>query len=179
MHFYCNHCQNLDDSNIHKIHHDTVYGIAISEDDELFGKLILEINQAGLSWDTILKKEGNFRAAYSDFKIHAIANYTDIDIERLLSDSGIVRNRLKVHAAIHNAQQIIAIQREFDSFFNWIKIQRADTMNDWVKIFKKQFKFVGGEICNEFLMTIARVDGAHSPECSRYDIYRAKQFVWA
>lgn len=178
MFYYCTYCQKLEDNHIHRIHHDSEYGMAISDDNELFGKLILEINQAGLSWDTILKKEKNFRKAYSNYEIERIANYAKKDTERLLADSGIIRNKLKVHAAIYNAQRILEIQKEYDSFFNWIKLQRADDIKSWVKLFKKQFKFVGGEICNEFLMTIGRIDGAHSPDCHRYDLYKDQQSIW-
>lgn len=178
MFFYCNHCQNLAHDSIHRLHHDEVYGIALSDDHELFGRLLLEINQAGLSWDTILKKEANFRSAYSNFNIESIANYGQKEVDRLLLDAGIIRNRLKIHAAIFNAQKILEIQKEYDSFFHWLKIQQAQDTKEWVKLFKKQFKFVGGEICNEFLMTIGRIEGAHSPDCHRYGIYREKQALW-
>jgi DNA-3-methyladenine glycosylase I len=178
MYFYCTHCQKLDTESIHRMHHDELYGIALSEDNELFGRLLLEINQAGLSWNTILQKQENFRSAYSNFDIQTIANYNELDTARLLSDAGIIRNRLKVHAAIFNAQKLLEIQKEFDSFFNWIKIQKAENTVEWVKLFKKQFKFVGGEICNEFLMTIGRIEGAHSPDCHRYRFYKEKQSLW-
>src|SRR5690606_23008482 len=85
---------------LHKNYHDLHYGCPIHDDDELFGRLIMEINQAGLSWETILKKEQSFRKAYSNFNIKKVARYTDADIERLMNDAGIIRNRLKVNAAI-------------------------------------------------------------------------------
>lgn len=176
--YYCNYCQNLAPENIHRQHHDTVYGLAIEDDNELFGRLLLEINQAGLSWDTILKKEDNFRLAYSSFDIKSIANYTESDRERLLNDAGIIRNRLKINAAIVNAQRILEIQKEFGSFFNWIKIQQAKDIAEWVKLFKKEFKFVGGEIVNEFLMSIGRIDGSHSSSCYRHNEYMDSRIKW-
>ena len=176
--YYCNHCQKLPLDNIHRMHHDTVYGLAIMDENELFGRLLLEINQAGLSWDTILKKEDNFRMAYSNFDILKIANYTEKDKECLMQDVGIIRNRLKINAAIVNAQRIIELQNEFGSFFEWIKIQKADDIQSWVKFFKKEFKFVGGEIVNEFLMSIGRIEGAHSPECYQYKKYVTERKKW-
>ena len=101
---------------VNKIYHDQQYGFPIHDDNELFCRLVLEINQAGLSWTTILKKQDNFRKAYDDFNIKKVAGYKDKDVQRLLNDTGIIRNRLKVHAAIENAKSIIAIQKEFGSF---------------------------------------------------------------
>ena len=95
---------------LNKHYHDTQYGFPIESDDELFGQLILEINQAGLSWTTILKKQDNFRKAYSGFNIKKVAAYKEKDRLRLLADAGIIRNRLKVDAAIYNAQQILILQ---------------------------------------------------------------------
>jgi len=176
--YYCNYCQKLPSDNIHKVHHDTVYGLAITDDNELFGRLLLEINQAGLSWDTILKKEDSFRMAYSNFDIQKIANYTEKDRERLMMDSGIIRNRLKINAAIVNAQRILELQKEHCSFFEWLKIQKAYDIKEWVKIFKKEFKFVGGEIVNEFLMSIGRIEGSHSTNCFRYNDFLAYRRLW-
>lgn len=175
---YCKYCRNLKLDNIHRIHHDTIYGLAFSDDNELFGRLILEINQAGLSWDTILKKESNFRIGYSNFNIQMIANYTEKDRERLIQDSGIIRNKLKINAAIVNAQRILEMQKEYGSFFQWIKIQKAADIATWVKLFRKEFKFVGGEIVNEFLMSIGRIEGSHSPDCFRYKDFLNHRKLW-
>lgn len=162
---YCNYCANLPSDNVHRVYHDTTYGFPIEDDFELFGRLILEINQAGLSWDTILKKQITFREAYDGFDYYKIANYEHRKIDELLNNSGIIRNRLKVNAAIHNAQKIIELNQEFGSFKNWIECQNAKNLEDWVKIFKKNFKFVGKEIVNEFLMSISVVEGAHESSC--------------
>ena len=117
---YCDYIKNLDKNNVHKIYHDTQYGYALNSDNELFGRLILEINQAGLSWNTILNKQDNFRKAYSNYSIKTIANYNDEARTRLLNDSGIIRNRLKINAVIHNAQILIEIQKKFGSFQSWL-----------------------------------------------------------
>jgi len=150
---------------LHKIYHDTQYGFPIESDDELFGRLILEINQAGLSWTTILKKQDNFRKAYSKFRIKKVAAYGEKDRERLLNDAGIIRNRLKVDAAIYNAQQILLLQKEHGSFKGWIDFHHPLEKAEWVKLFKKTFRFTGGEIVNEFLMSTGYLRGAHTLEC--------------
>ncbi len=150
---------------LHKNYHDNQYGFPLHDDNELFGRLILEINQAGLSWETILKKEANFRVAYSNFDILSVADYTDVDRERLLSDAGIIRNRLKVNAAIENARTIVGLQIEFGSFEKWLEYHHPLTKAEWVKLFKKTFRFTGGEIVNEFLMSIGYLHGAHDEDC--------------
>lgn len=150
---------------LHKNYHDNYYGFPIHDDNELFGRLILEINQAGLSWETVLKKEESFRKAYDNFDIQKIAAYTEKDRERLLSDSGIIRNKLKVNAAIENAKTIIELQKEFGSFEKWLEHHHPKTLLEWMKLFKKTFKFTGGEIVNEFLMSTGYLKGAHHENC--------------
>jgi DNA-3-methyladenine glycosylase I len=162
---YCNYVRNLPEDNVHKIYHDYHYGVEIEDDNALFGRLILEINQAGLSWDTILKKQENFREAFDNFEIARIAAYDDEKIEELLKNPGIIRNRLKINAVIYNAGRVKEIQNEFGSFNNWLKSQNSLTLAEWVKLFKSNFKFVGGEIVNEFLMSTNFLPGAHTIEC--------------
>ena len=162
---YCVYCKSPDAKEVHKVYHDRQYGFPIAEDDVLFGRLILEINQAGLSWETILNKQANFDAAYSNFSIEKIACYTEEDRLRLLSNAGIIRNKLKVNAAIHNAQQILQIRQEFGSFKKWLNIHHPLSREEWTKLFKKTFKFVGGEIVNEFLMSTGYLPGAHDEDC--------------
>lgn len=165
---YCDHIETMQPEErkaLHKNYHDNHYGFPIHDDNELFGRLILEINQAGLSWETILKKEISFRKAYSNFNVGQVANYTEQDRERLLGDAGIIRNRLKINAAIENAKTIILLQKEFGSFEKWLENHHPKTKEEWVKLFKKTFKFTGGEIVNEFLMSIGYLGGAHSPMC--------------
>lgn len=165
---YCQAVGHLELSSVHRIYHDTQYGFPLESDDELFGRLILEINQAGLSWTTILNKQDNFRKAYANFNINDVAQFGAVDIERLLSDSGIIRNRLKVNAAIYNANKILDLQREFGSFKLWLDYHHPMLKADWVKLFKKTFKFTGGEITNEFLLSTGYLEGAHEITCPIY-----------
>ncbi|MEL6195262.1 MAG: DNA-3-methyladenine glycosylase I [Bacteroidota bacterium] len=166
---YCKWVADRPDNLLHKQYHDEEYGFPIEDDDALFGRLILEINQAGLSWSTILKKKENFHRAYDGFNIEVVANYSEGERERLLHDAGIIRNKLKVNAAIHNAQQILLIQEEYGSFKNWLDENHPLEKDAWVKLFKKSFKFVGGEIINEFLMSTGYLPGAHAKDCPIYE----------
>lgn len=153
---------------LHKYYHDNQYGFPIDDDDELFGRLLLEINQAGLSWTLMLRKQDSFRAAYDNFSIEKVAAYDETDRERLLADPGIVRNRLKVNAAIVNAQKILELKKEYGSFKGWIDAHHPLPKEQWVKLFKKTFKFTGGEIVNEFLMSTGYLPGAHDADCPIY-----------
>ncbi|MCP1302042.1 DNA-3-methyladenine glycosylase I [Chryseobacterium sp. S0630] len=163
---------------LHKNYHDNYYGYPIHDDNELFGRLILEINQAGLSWETVLKKEDSFRKAYDQFDIQKIADYTEEDRERLLSDPGIIRNKLKVNAAIENAKTIIALQKEFGSFEKWLEHHHPMTLQEWMKLFKKTFKFTGGEIVNEFLMSTGYLKGAHHESCPIHSKVLTQKPLW-
>lgn len=168
---YCSAIENMPDGekrSLHKNYHDHHYGFPIIDDNELFGRLILEINQAGLSWETILKKENGFREAYSCFNIRKIAAYTDKDRNRLLNDAGVIRNKLKINAAIENAKTILVLQKEFGSFGKWLENHHPRTKEEWVRLFKKTFRFTGGEIVGEFLMSIGYLPGAHSANCPVY-----------
>ena len=153
------------DLNVHTEYHDLHYGFPIDDDNELFCRLVLEINQAGLSWTTILKKQVGFRAAYHNFNIKKVAAYKEKDIERLMNDANIIRNRLKINAAIENARSIIQIQKEFTSFKNWLNHHHPKTKQEWTLLFKKTFRFTGGEIVNEFLMSTGYLPGAHHESC--------------
>jgi DNA-3-methyladenine glycosylase I len=167
-HSYCAYVDRLPADNVHRIYHDTQYGFSIEDDNELFGRLLLEINQAGLSWTTILNKQDNFRKAFSSFNIQKIAHYKEAEIDRLLSDKGIIRNRLKINAVIYNAQQIVELQNEFGSFKSWLNKNQYKPLEDWIKLFKTTFKFTGGEITNEFLKSTGYLAGAHVETCSIY-----------
>lgn len=163
---------------LHQNYHDRHYGFPIHDDNELFGRLLMEINQAGLSWETILKKEASFRKAYHNFNIRKIAAYTERDRQRLLADTGIIRNKLKVNAAIENAKTILTLQNDFGSFENWLEQHHPLTKEDWVKLFKKTFRFTGGEIVNEFLMSIGYLPGAHSESCPVYKEILKNNPMW-
>ena len=164
---YCDFVNNLKEGEhpYHKAYHDHHYGFMIDNDDELFGRLILEINQAGLSWTTILKKEAGFRNAYDEFSIAKIACYGEGDIDRLMKDAGIIRNKMKILAAIHNAKVVSTLQDEFGSFQGWLRQNHPMSKQQWVRLFKKTFKFTGEEIVNEFLMSIGFLPGAHVDYC--------------
>jgi DNA-3-methyladenine glycosylase I len=165
---YCKFVKDLPPDNVHRQYHDHEYGFPLHDDNELFGRLVLEINQAGLSWETILKKKDNFFKAYDNFDIQTVAHYKQKDIDRLLNDAGIIRNKLKVNAAIHNAQRLVEIQKEYGSFKNWLDHHHPKPKADWVKLFKKEFKFTGGEITGEFLMSTGYLPGAHEESCPVY-----------
>jgi len=175
---YCKRCAVLPETDFNKIYHDNHYGFPINDDNELFGRLILEINQAGLSWITILKKEQNFRNAYSQFNIQNIANYAESDRARLLNDAGIIRNRLKVEAVVHNAKKVLEIQSEFHTFQSWLDENHPLSLNEWTKLFKKTFKFVGGEIVNEFLMSTGYLKGAHIENCAIFAKVKETKPKW-
>ncbi len=178
---YCSYIETLGGGKkeLHKNYHDKLYGFPIHDDNELFGRLILEINQAGLSWETILKKEQSFRKAYSNFNIKKIAGYTETDKERLLADAGIIRNKLKINAAIKNAKTILTLQKEYGSFEKWLEHHHPKPKDEWVKLFKKTFLFTGGEIVNEFLMSIGYLRGAHSEDCPVYKEILKQNPMWA
>lgn len=163
----------------HLIYHDQHYGFPIDKDDELFGRLILEINQAGLSWTTILKKQAGFRKAYHDFNIQTVAGYTQQDVDRLLNDAGIIRNRLKIQAAIENAKTIMILQKEYGSFKAWLDHHHPLEKAEWVKLFRKTFRFTGGEIVNEFLMSTGYLPGAHTETCKIYKKVLKAKPAWS
>ena len=165
---YCGYCNSHPEDTFNKIYHDTQYGFPLESDDQLFERLVLEINQAGLSWITILKKADNFRKAYDQFKVEKVAMYDEKDCARLLADAGIIRNRLKVNAAIVNAQKILEFKNEFGSFAGWLDAHHPLTREEWTKLFKKTFVFTGGEIVNEFLLSTGYLPDAHQADCPIY-----------
>ena len=177
---YCEYCSSHPEDTFNKNYHDTQYGFPLLKDNELFERLVLEINQAGLSWITILKKAENFHHAYSGFNIEKIAKYTEKDRARLLADAGIIRNRLKVNAAIVNAQKILELKKEFGSFKNWLdsNAKRPLTKDEWTKLFKKTFVFTGGEIVNEFLMSTGYLAGAHEEQCPVFRTVAGLRPAW-
>lgn len=155
---------------LHQNYHDRHYGFPIDDDDELFCRLVLEINQAGLSWETILRKEAAFRKAYSNFNIRKVAAYGAADRKRLMADAGIIRNRLKIEAAIENAKTILALQSGHGSFAQWLadQAESVTTKDEWTKLFRRTFRFTGGEIVGEFLLSIGFLPGAHEESCAIY-----------
>jgi DNA-3-methyladenine glycosylase I len=167
-------------------YHDREWGVPVHADRVLFEFLLLEGAQAGLNWETILRKRENYRRAFNRFEPRKIARYTGKDVRRLLADPGIVRNRLKIRAAIVNAQQFLAVQRAFGSFNAYIwqfvggrPIQNArrslknvpatssesDAMSKDLR--RRGFKFVGSTICYAFMQATGMVND-HTTHCFRY-----------
>lgn len=165
---YCSYVIADGKDSVHRAYHDLEYGFPLHDDNALFARLVLEINQAGLSWETILKKKDNFFKAFDDFDIEKVSRYSEKKIAKLMQDAGIVRNKLKIDATIHNAKQIKGIQKEFGSFEKWLDSQHPKTKDEWVKLFKQHFRFTGGEIVNEFLLSTGYLPGAHVETCPVY-----------
>jgi len=168
-------------------YHDEVWGKPIHDDVELFEFLILEGAQAGLSWSTILKRREGYRKAFDNYDIKKISNYNQIKKKKLLQDPGIIRNRLKVDAAVINAQKFLEVQKEFGSFDKYIwsfvnhktivgkfkswknipaTTKESDAMSKDLK--ERGFKFVGSTICYAFMQSIGMVND-HSVHCFRYN----------
>ena len=152
----------------HGPYHDLEYGFPLEDDAALFERLVLEINQAGLSWLTILKKREAFRRAYDGFVPEVIAAYGESQRRRLLADPGIIRNRLKIDAAVANARRILELRNTHGSFAGWLEAHHPRSKDEWITLFKSTFRFTGGEIVNEFLMSIGYLPGAHVPNCPVY-----------
>ena len=174
---YCDYIRTItgDQLSLHKEYHDNHYGFPIDNDNELYERLMFEINQAGLNWILILKKQNNFRRAFENYSIEKVANYGAEEFDRLMNNQGIIRNRLKINSAIENAKVILKIREETGSFRKWLDMhsEKNLSLDDWTKLFKKTFKFTGGEIVNEFLVSTGYLAGAHSPDCPVYE--RIKQ----
>ena len=176
---YCEYVLAHPEDEYNKRYHDTEYGFPLEDDNQLFERLVLEINQAGLSWITILKKQENFRRAYDGFEVETVAGYVTADRGRLLSDAGIIRNRLKVNATIENARRILELREEYGSFKGWLDAHHPLPREDWTKLFKKTFLFTGGEIVNEFLLSSGYLQGAHDPDCPVYPIVMEQRPPWS
>ncbi|HEY9080046.1 DNA-3-methyladenine glycosylase I [Magnetovibrio sp.] len=164
------YCKSAADHPIHGPYHDSEYGFPGKDDRALFELLCLEIFQAGLSWELVLKKRPGMVAAFDGFDIDTVAAYGEQDVERLLNDAGIIRNRLKITSIIHNAGVVQGLRATHDGFANWLAAHHPQDLGAWVKLFKKTFKFTGPEVVNEFLMSTGYLDGAHAEDCP---VYRA------
>ena len=171
-------------------YHDEEWGTPLHDDHGLFELLILEGAQAGLSWLTILKKRDNYRKAFRGFDAQEIAGYSETDVQRLLADPGIVRNRLKIESTIRNARGVLAIREEFGSFdsFVWDYVGRRPIQNAWRSqaelpartalsdtlsqdLKKRGFNFVGSTICYAFMQAVGMVND-HVVDCFRHDELR-------
>jgi len=159
------YCELAPDDPWHGPYHNDEYGFPTRDDAVLFERLVLEINQAGLSWLTVLKKRAAFRAAFRDFDPEVVAAFGPDDRERLLADAGIIRNRAKVDAAIANAATVERLRADHGSFAGWLDTNHPRPKDEWVRLFKSTFRFTGGEIVGEFLMSTGYLPGAHEDWC--------------
>jgi DNA-3-methyladenine glycosylase I len=163
----------------HGPYHDREYGFPIRSERALFERLVLEINQAGLSWLTMLQKRKGFRRAYAGFDVEKVAAFGARERRRLLADAGIIRNRLKVDAAIENARRLLAIRESHGSFAKWLDAHHPRSAEQWRKLFKETFVFTGGEIVKSFLLSTGYLRGAHVPSCPIYRRVATKKPAWA
>ncbi len=173
-------------SNLDIEYHDKEWGVISRDDQHLFEMLVLEGAQAGLSWNTILKKRANYQKAYYGFDPEKVARFTNKSIERLLNDAGIIRNRLKIAASITNAKAFLEVQKEYGSFakFIWGFVDSKPIINRWKShkqipaetiesqnmssaLKKRGFKFVGPTICYAYMQSIGMVND-HEVSCFRY-----------
>jgi DNA-3-methyladenine glycosylase I len=152
----------------HGPYHESEYGFPAEDEAVLFERLVLEINQAGLSWLTVLQKRAAFRAAFAGYEVDRVAGFGDADVARLLADAGIVRNRLKVAAVIDNARIIQGLRQSHGSFRAWLEAHHPRPLEEWTRLFRRNFRFTGGLIVGEFLMSLGYLPGAHVPDCPVY-----------
>ncbi|MFV0556242.1 MAG: DNA-3-methyladenine glycosylase I [Lactovum sp.] len=179
-------CQWCQSSEKMMEYHDNYWGSPVHDDQELYAKLVLDLNQAGLSWKTILNKTENFYEAYDQFDIKKVANYTEEDRERLIQNSGIIRNKLKINAAIINAQKVLEIQKEFGTFDAYLwkfvdgksvqhhikdetKVPASDDLSDKISkdMKKRGFKFTGTTVIYAYLQAVGIIND-HVESCFRY-----------
>jgi DNA-3-methyladenine glycosylase I len=165
MAFYCDFATDRD---LHGPYHDTEYGVPEQDEARLFERLMLEVNQAGLNWALILRKRPTLRAAFHGFEVDRVAAYGEADRARLLADPGIVRNKLKVGAAIENARSLQRLRDSHGGFAAWLRAHHPLQKEDWVRLFKRTFRFTGGEITGEFLRGIGYLPGAHREDCPAF-----------
>ena len=150
---------------VHRSYHDSEYGFPLRGDNELFERLILEINQAGLSWALILKKRAAFVRAFEGFNVDSVASYTEEDVERLMRDSGIIRNRRKIEAAIANARRLVELRALHGDFHGWLEAHHPRDHAAWTRLFRQTVVFTGPLVVEEFLMSTGWLPGAHRDDC--------------
>lgn len=160
---------------VHGRYHDTEYGFPAADERVLFERLALEIMQAGLSWEIVLKKRRAMNRAFDRFLVRKVAAYQEKDVRRLLADEGIIRNRLKIKAIITNANRLLELRRSHGGFAAWIEAHHPRKKEEWVKLFRQNFSFVGGEIVGEFLMSLGVLPGAHRDTCPVYKVIRKER----
>ena len=164
---------------LHGPYHDREYGFPSRDETVLFERLALEIMQAGLSWEIVLKRRAGLRRAFAGFDVDRVAAMDAADEARVLADPGIIRNRLKVAAVIDNAKRVRALRASHGGFAAWLDAHEPRDKAAWVKLFKQTFRFTGGEIVGEFLTSLGYLPGAHVLECPVYDRILPLSPPWA
>jgi DNA-3-methyladenine glycosylase I len=159
------YCDIAPGHEFHGPYHDREYGFPTDDEIVLFERLSLEIFQAGLSWLVVLRKRDAFKKAFAGWNPKKVAKFGEKDIERLLGDAAIIRSRAKIEAVIENARRMPELVAPNGSFAGWIAAHHPLTKDEWVKLFRKSFKFMGPEIVGEFLMSIGYLPGAHRADC--------------
>jgi DNA-3-methyladenine glycosylase I len=160
-------CKWSEDSESLQNYHDNEWGKKVAGNNELFECLTLEIFQSGLSWRTILHKRENFRKAFQGFHIEKVRDYSEADIDRLMSDTGIVRHRKKIEATIENAKRVDELMKKYGSFEGFLDGLPED-IGEKQKALKQTFKHVGITTAESFLVAVGRMETSHSPECFLY-----------
>lgn len=159
------YCQVAPGHPVHHDYHDREYGFPTADEAVLFERLVLEIMQAGLSWEIVLKRRAGMREAFRSYHVDTIASLDDAAQAALLANPAIIRNRLKVLAIVHNAQVIRTLRDTHGGFAAWLDAHHPRDKQAWVKLFKSTFRFTGGEIVGEFLMSLGYLPGAHAETC--------------
>ncbi len=175
---YCTFVRTLPADHVHARYHDTEYGFPLRDDAALFERLALEINQAGLSWEIVLRKKDAFHHAFDGFAIDRVAAYMEDDQARLLGNAGIIRNRKKIQAVIENARRLQGLREQHGSFAAWLDRHHPRSRDEWQRLFKQSFVFTGGEIVGEFLLSTGYLAGAHEPDCPIYARIAALDPPW-
>lgn len=162
------YCESAPGHPVHGPYHDFEYGFPIDQEHRLFERLTLEIFQAGLSWLIILKKRDGFRLAFENFNVDRIAAFDAEDIDRLMNDPSIIRNRRKIEATVANAKVVQELRKTHGGFGRWIDAHHPLSRAEWCKLFRSTFSFMGKEVVGEFLMSIGYLPGAHTDQCPIY-----------
>jgi DNA-3-methyladenine glycosylase I len=162
----------------HGPYHAREYGFPRRRNAELLERLALEINQAGLSWLTILKKRAAFRRAFAGFDPERVARFGAKDRARLLADAGIIRNRAKIDAVIENARTVLRLSEQSGSFARWLDRHHPLPREEWRRLFGKTFVFTGGEIVGEFLISLGYLPGAHRRRCAVFSEVARREPPW-
>ena len=173
------YCRIVPGHPLHGPYHEDEYGFPAADEAMLFERLVLEINQAGLSWQTILQKRAAFRAAFAGYEVDRVAGFAEPEVARLLANPGIVRNRLKIAAVIDNARRIQQLRASHGSFHAWLEAHHPRPAAEWTQLFRQTFRFTGGLIVGEFLMSLGYLAGAHEPDCPVYPRILALAPPWS